>query len=200
MRVPALYLITDRSLVPDLPAAVSAVLGAASPGRVAVQLREKDLEGRALLDLARALRPICAARGAPLLVNGRLDVVRAAGADGVHLPANGVPVAEARRWLGPQAWIGASCHSEAEVIRARDGGADFATFGPVFETRSKAAYGAPVGLPALARAARLGLPLVALGGISSGRALSAREAGATGLGAIRAFLDASELTALLAIS
>src|SRR5688572_7396295 len=89
-RAPALYLITDRRLA-DLPAAIGAALSAAPPGRVAVQLREKDLPGGALLDLARALLPLCRAREAPLLVNGRLDVVRAAGADGVHLPADGVP-------------------------------------------------------------------------------------------------------------
>jgi thiamine-phosphate pyrophosphorylase len=198
MVLPRVHLITDRRLAPDLPARLAAALAGAPPGQVAVQLREKDLAGAALLALARALLPACRARGALLLVNDRLDVALAAGADGVHLPAAGVPPAEARRLLGPAALLGVSCHSAAEVAHARDGGADFASFSPVWDTPSKRAYGAPVGLDALGGAARLGLPLVALGGVEPGNAAQAFAAGAAGVAAIRAWLEGPDPAAAVA--
>jgi len=190
-----LYLVTDRRLVPDgdLPRALATSLEGADAGaRVAVQLREKDLSGRELEDLARALVPICAGAGALLLVNDRADVARAVGANGVHLPTDGLPPAEVRGWW-PDAVIGCSAHSLDEVRAARDGGADFATFGPVWETPSKAVYGPPVGLEALGGAAALGLPLLAIGGITRDRVAPALAAGATGIACIRAVLGAADL-------
>jgi thiamine-phosphate pyrophosphorylase len=126
-----LYLVTDRRMVSDLAGAVRAALSGVPPGCAAVQLREKDLPGARLLELARKLLPICRAASAPLLVNDRADVARAAGADGVHLPARGLPVSQARDLLGPRALIGASCHAAGEVVAAHHAGADFALFGPV---------------------------------------------------------------------
>jgi thiamine-phosphate pyrophosphorylase len=188
MALPEVHLITDRHLAPDLPARLRAALSRAAPGRAAVHLREKDLGGAALLALARDLRAVCRRAGAVLLVNDRLDVALAAGADGVHLPAAGVGPAEARRLLGPGALVGVSCHSAAEVARARDAGASYATFSPIWDTPSKRAYGAPVGLAALAEAAGLGLPLVALGGVTADNAGAAFAAGAGGVAAIRGWL------------
>ena len=135
---PVLHLVTDGALVPELGAHLDAVLRGLPPGRVAVQLREKAMAGGALLGLGVALAGICHAHGQLLLVNERLDVALACGADGVHLPASAVGPAEARRLLGPAALIGVSCHSLAEVERARSGGADYASFGPVWATPSKA--------------------------------------------------------------
>jgi thiamine-phosphate pyrophosphorylase len=188
MILPDLHLITDRAVAPDLPARLDAALAGAPPGRVAVHLREKDLSAAALLALGRALLAVCRRRGAWLLVNDRLDVALALGADGVHLPSAGLPPAEARRLLGPAALVGVSCHVAADVERARDGGASYATFSPIWDTPSKRAYGAPVGLEALAAASRLGLPLVALGGVTPENARLARRAGAGGVAAIRAWL------------
>lgn len=188
MAFPVVHLITDRRLAPELAARLDRALAGAPPGRVAVHLREKDLAGRDLLALARSLGAVCRARGQRLLVNDRVDVALAAGADGVHLPAAGLPPAEVRRLLGPSALVGVSCHSAADVLRARDGGATYATFGPVHDTPSKRAFGAPVGLAALREAARLGLPLVALGGVDAGNAPDAVAAGAAGVAAIRAWL------------
>jgi len=188
MPLPDLHLVTDRTACPDLPARLAAALAGAPPGRVAVHLREKDLPGGALLALGWPLLEVCRRRGARLLVNDRLDVALALGADGVHLPAAGVPPAEARRLLGPAALIGVSCHGAAEVERARQGGASFATFSPVWDTPSKRSYGPPQGLEALAAAARLGLPLVALGGVDPENAAQAYGAGASGVAAIRAWL------------
>lgn len=188
MEVPVVHLITDRRLAPDLLARARAALAGLPPGAVALHLREKDLGGRALLELARALRQACHAAGQRFLVNDRLDVALAAGADGVHLPSAGVPPGDARRLLGPSALVGVSCHSEADVRRALAGGASFATFGPVYDTPSKRAFGPPVGLAVLRAAARLGLPLVALGGVDAARAAEVRAAGARGVAAIRAWL------------
>jgi thiamine-phosphate pyrophosphorylase len=167
---------------------VAAALRGLPSRTAAVQLREKDLGGRALLQLARALRRVCDEAGQLLLVNDRLDVALEAGADGVHLPAAGVPVADARRLLGPAALLGRSCHSLAEVQAARADGADYATFSPIFETPSKAEFGVPIGLASLLEAAEVGLPLVALGGITLENASSVRGAGAAGVAAIRAWL------------
>jgi thiamine-phosphate pyrophosphorylase len=188
MALPVVHLITDRRLAPELAVRLDRALAGAPPSRVAVHLREKDLAGRDLLALARSLGAVCRARGQRLLVNDRVDVALAAGADGVHLPAAGIPPAEARRLLGPSALVGVSCHSAADVLRARDGGATYATFGPVHDTPSKRAFGAPVGVAALREAARLGLPLVALGGVDAGNAPEAVAAGAAGVAAIRAWL------------
>jgi thiamine-phosphate pyrophosphorylase len=159
---------------------------------VAVQLRVPGLPGRALLALARAILPIVRREGQALLLNDRVDVALAAGADGVHLPSAGIPPAEARRLLGPGAQVGVSCHSVADVARALQGGASFATFGPVFDTPSKRRYGAPVGTARLSEAARLGLPLLGLGGVDSSNAAAVLEAGASGVAAIRAWLDAED--------
>jgi thiamine-phosphate pyrophosphorylase len=186
--IPALHLITDRRLAADLPARALAALRGLRPRMAAVQLREKDLGGKALLGLAVALRRACHEEGQLLIVNDRIDVALAAGADGVHLPADGVPVEEARRLLGAGAIIGRSCHSLADVAAARAAGADYATFSPIHDTPSKRQYGAPLGLPALTEAAAAGLPLVALGGIDPQNAREAREAGAAGVAAIRAWL------------
>jgi thiamine-phosphate pyrophosphorylase len=202
MALPEVHLITDRRLAADLPMRLEVALDGLPPGRVAVHLREKDLGGAALLTLARALLAVCRAHGARLLVNDRLDVALAAGADGVHLPAAGPSPAEARRLLGGAALVGVSCHSAAEVARARAGGADYATFSPIWDTPSKRAFGAPLGLPALAEAARLGLPLVALGGVEPRNAPQAVAAGAAGVAALRAWLTgpapAHQVAALLA--
>jgi thiamine-phosphate pyrophosphorylase len=192
MAVPVVHLITDRRLAPDLAARAAAAVAGLPPGRVAVHLREKDLGGRALLALARALADACHRAGQLLVVNDRVDVALAAGADGVHLPAAGVPPEDARRLLGPAALVGVSCHGVEDVARARDGGASYATVSPVYDTPSKRRYGAPVGLGVLAAAARLGLPVVALGGITPERVPEVRAAGAHGVAVIRAWLERAD--------
>jgi thiamine-phosphate pyrophosphorylase len=162
-------------------------LGEAGIG--AVQIREKDLEDRALYGLARLARSALPP-AVRLLVNGRIDVAVAAGADGVHLPADGVPVAPLRARFGPRMMIGRSTHRLEEVKRARDEGADYVTFGPVYETPGK---GAPVGLGELARAAAAGLPVYALGGVTLERFGELAGAGVAGIAAIRLFQTISDL-------
>ena len=190
MRAPRVYLITEP--LPDLLERVGRAVAALPPGTAAVQLRDRQMCARDLLVLARSLSALCHRSGQDFLVNDRLDVARAAGADGVHLPAAGVSPADARRFLGPRAVIGVSCHALPEVRCALGGGADFATFGPVFDTPSKRAYGPPVGIAALGEAAGLGLPILALGGVDRDGARAAVAAGAHGVAAIRAWTAAAD--------
>jgi thiamine-phosphate pyrophosphorylase len=182
-----LYLVTDRRLVSDLPSAVRAALSGIPPGTAAVQLREKDLPAARLLDLARQLVPICRAASAPLLVNDRADVALAAGADGVHLPSQGIPVAQARSLLGRGKLVGASCHTPAEIADAHAADADFALFGPVWDSPGKIGQG----LAALKGAVRASpLPVLAIGGVTPETARLAIDAGAAGVACIRAVLAA----------
>jgi len=176
-----LLAISDRASL-DLP--FSTWLGRlAAAGVGAVQIREKDLDDRAVLELARQAR----AALSTVLVNGRLDLALAAGADGAHLPADGVPVAALRRRFGPGVLLGVSTHSVAEVERALQDGADYVTFGPVWPTPSKERYGPPLGTGELARAARAGIPVYALGGVMLSRFGEAAAAGAAGVAGIQLF-------------
>lgn len=189
---PALLLITDRAAcgARTLPQTLEAALAAIDPARVAVQLREKDLPGRELLALGREVLEVCRARGVPLLLNDRLDVALALGAEGVHLGAGSISAADARE-VWPGAWIGVSCHS-VEELRERSPAADFATWGPVFATPSKARYGPPVGTARLDEALAVGLPLVALGGVDESNAADLLAQGFSGVACIRAVFSAQD--------
>lgn len=160
----SLYLITDRRQTAGRPL-VEVVEAALSGGVRAVQLREKDLPAAELYELAWELRALTARYDARLFINERIDVALAVEADGVHLGVNSLPVTAARR-IAPDLLIGYSSHAVGEAAAALAKGADFVTFGPVFPTPSKAAYGEPLGLQALAEAcARLRGPVFALGGV-----------------------------------
>jgi thiamine-phosphate pyrophosphorylase len=185
-----LLAISDRASLPgELPDWLRS-LGRA--GVDAVQIREKDLDDRSLYGLARLARSVLPP-DVRLVVNGRADIALAAGADGVHLPADGVPVAPLRRRFGPGFLLGRSTHSVAEVEQALREGADYVTFGPVYPTPSKELYGPPAGLAALARAAAAGLPVYALGGVTLERFAELAAAGAAGVAGIRLFQRPTEL-------
>lgn len=177
--------ITDRTLcpVPDMLVRLRAIFAATPRGSVRVQVREKDLDGGPLLALAREVIAIARPLGAEVWINDRVDVALAAGADGVHLPERGLAIAEARA-LGAKA-IGCSRHSiEGARDAARDG-ADVVQLGPIFATPSKAGVIEPLGTGVLG--VRLGVPLVAIGGIDSPeRAREAARAGADAVAVIRA--------------
>lgn len=183
-----LLAITDRRSLPggDLAGWLARV---AAAGIDAVEIREKDLDDRSLWEIARSARALLPP-ATRLLVNGRADIALAAGADGAHLPSDGVPPAALRRRFGPGLLLGLSTHAVEEVERARDEGADYATFGPVWETPGK---GPPTGTGALARAAASGLPVYALGGVTIERFSEVAAAGAAGVAAIRLFQRPSDL-------
>jgi thiamine-phosphate pyrophosphorylase len=187
------YLITDRGQTTGRP--LLDVVGAALQGGIRlVQLREPELATRPLLELARALRAMTRAHGAALLINDRVDIALACEADGVHLPGRSFAVGDARALLGAQRWIGVSTHAADEVRAAAAAGADFAVFGPIYDTPSKRGFGAPLGLDALAaaRAAAPALPLFAICGLNAARAAEARTRGADGVAVIRAVLGAAD--------
>jgi thiamine-phosphate pyrophosphorylase len=185
-----LYLITDRAASPRPPVEiVEECLGA---GLRAAQLREKDLEVRALLALATPLREATRHHGARLLINDRADVALAVGADGVQRTHASLPVAALREITPPGFLIGASAHSAAEARDAAAQGADFVVFGPVYDTPSKRRYGPPQGLAALeAAAAASTRPLLAVGGITPERVGEVRAAGAAGVAVIGAIYGAA---------
>ena len=191
-RRPLLYYITDRKGLPGedpLPIIEQAV----AAGIDLIQIRERDLPVRRLLALVEEAVKTADAGTTRVLVNDRLDVAVAAGAAGVHLPARGFSVEEVRRSY-PELLIGASTHNLEELRRAADGGADFAVFGPVFETPLKKAYGRPLGLEKLAEAARaVNIPVLALGGVTLENAADCLRAGAAGLAAISLFQNSSDL-------
>ena len=184
-----LYLITDRAASPRPPVeVVEECLGA---GLRAVQLREKDLEVRALLALATPLHELTRHHGARLLINDRADVAMAVAADGVQRTHTSLPVAALRGITPPGFLIGASAHSTAEVTEAAAQGADFVVFGPVYDTPSKRRYGAPQGLAALeAAAAATTRPVVAVGGITPARVPELLATGAAGVAVIGAIYAA----------
>ena len=160
-------------------------MAALDAGLPAVQLREKGLPGRPLLALAERLRAATARTGALLLVNDRVDVAIAAGADGVHLGGGSIPADAARALLGPDALIGVSTHAPGEPTA----GADLAFFGPVWETPGKTA----VGTARLAEAVRAAsVPVLAIGGATAARLPAVRDAGAAGAAVIRAILAAPD--------
>lgn len=159
--------VTDRPSAGDelVRETMAALSGA--PG-VAVQLREKDTTDRDCLAWAELARQALSPR-TPLYVNRRFDIALAAGADGVHLPASGLPLARVRSSTPRGFRIGVSTHSPVEVRRAIEEGADLVLIGPVFDTPSKSAFGPPLGARALGELPRRdehSSEVFAIGGIS----------------------------------
>lgn len=162
----------DLSLLPAI----------AEAGVTGFQVRAKSLGSAALLDLTRDVLAAVGGLGAVVVVNDRVDIALAAGADGVHLGAEDLPVALARS-LAPDLLIGATCRTRSDVETARAAGADYAGLGPVFASGSKQVAGGPLGVAAVARAEGV-LPLVAISGIDAGNAGAAIGAGADGVAVI----------------
>ncbi len=201
--------VTDRRAlggrgIEELPALLRR---AAAAGIHWVQIREKDLPARELLGLVR--EAVAAAQGSAtrIVVNDRLDVALAAGAAGVHLGEQSLPVAEVAAWRRaaesktrvPAGFlIGASCHSREAALEAERAGANYIFFGPVFATPSKAVFGPPQGVGKLAEVCHsLSIPVVAIGGISAENFGECLPAGAAGIAAIRLFQRASDLAAVV---
>jgi thiamine-phosphate pyrophosphorylase len=186
------YLVTDRKQTGgrDLLTVLSQALQA---GIRAVQLREKDLDTIAVFRLGEQLLSMTRQAGAALIVNDRVDVAMALGADGVHLTRRSLPPGEARALVGTGMLLGVSCHGLADVREAVEGGADFVVLGPIFETPSKAAYGAPL-TPAVLKHARevCALPILAIGGIRASGVPDVIRASADGVAVISAILAARD--------
>lgn len=185
-----LYFVTDRKQTNGRPL-IEVVHAALDGGVRAVQLREKDLEGRELYQLASTLRNLTSRYQARLLINDRIDVALATDADGVHLGQTSFPVAIARQLLGPGKLIGVSTHSPEEIKAAA--GADLIVFGPVYFTPSKAEYGEPQGLDRLWQAVTCSsVPVLAIGGIKTAHVPEILATGTYGVGVITAISAASD--------
>ena len=187
-----LYLVTDRGLCGRRP--VEEVVAEAVAGGVAcVQLREKDLPTRPFLDLARRLKALLGPAGVPLIINDRLDVALAGGADGVHVGQSDMPCQELRRFLGPRAIIGLSVETWADVERAQDLDVDYLGVSPVYATPTKTDTRTPWGLGGLARIKAYSRhPLVAIGGMNAATVQDAIRAGADGAAVVSAICAAPD--------
>ena len=205
---PILYLITPgatteattpasaefRTILRQVSAAVSA-------GIQLIQLREKQLTGRVLYQLTERVVEITRGSLTRVLVNDRADIAASAGADGVHLTTQSLEPKVVRAMFGRDFLIGASTHSLSEANAARDEGADFAVFGPIFETTSKVKYGPPLDVEALAQATSTlkPFPILALGGVSVGNLAECLNAGAGGIAGISLFGEPSTFKATVEI-
>lgn len=188
-----LYLIGDRNQTGGRPLS-QIIREACEAGVAAVQFREKDLSLRDQLQLASEIAAVTKQRGMKLLINDRIDLCMALDAEGVHLPASGLPVGVARKILGDKKWIGVSCHSLEEVQAAEGEGADFAVLGPIYDTPSKRTYGAPLSLDYFKKArGATSIPLFAIGGVTQSRLKEVFKAGANGVAMISTIVSAKDV-------
>lgn len=180
--------ITDRRQLPSREALLDAIARNLAAGVEWIQIREKDLSARDLFELVQCARALPNPAATKVLVNTRVDVALAAGAEGAHLPS-GSPAPRYWRAITPLNFlIGISCHTLEEARAAEHDGADYVFFGPVFAPRSKPSDLAPRGLDQLTQVAHsLGIPVLALGGITNESASQCISAGAAGIAAISLF-------------
>jgi thiamine-phosphate diphosphorylase len=183
--LPRLHAITDERIARRVD--LDDILNSLAGVDMAAHARGHALSGREHYDLSVRLSARPAVR---LFVNDRLDIALAAGAEGVQLSLSSLLPADARR-LAPDWWIGCSVHSLDEARTARDGGADYLLVGPVYHTTTHPTA-SPLGLEALGAIVQLGLPVIAIGGVTPQRARELAGAGAYGVAAIRAIWDAAD--------
>lgn len=199
---PLIYLVTSGKTTARTTPAADEFLGVLQLVQAAVgaqidlvQIREKNLTASVLYQLALSAARITKGAATKLLINDRSDIAAAAGADGVHLTTSSLPTAVVRQAFGDDFLIGVSTHSLEEANIAWEGGADFAVFGPVFETTSKKASAEPPGLTGLTSvcSALSPFPVLALGGVSIDNVAECIRAGARGVAAIRMLQEPAQL-------
>lgn len=189
--IPRLHVLTDeRPTADDVLAFTDAVLAAGAPG---LQLRTKQRSDRDWVQLAAAVAARCHAAGATYIVNDRADVAVAAGADGVHLGADDLPVAAARAVVGPDLLVGATARDPVQAAAAVADGADYLGVGPVFQTTTKSGLPDPLGPAGLAAVARaVGVPVIGIAGVTAERVAEVLAAGAHGVAVTGAVSRAEE--------
>jgi len=197
-----LYLITNRKLIPNPQALIPAVREALKAGVRAVQLREKDLGTRELLDMAYKMRELTREYNAKLFINDRVDIALAVEADGVHLGQSSIPPHAVRKAVNASRithhasrfLIGVSTHSIKEAKEAEKGGADFITLGPVYKTSSKLKYGQPLGADVIRKAkTEISIPVFAIGGIKEDKVKEVMDAGTDGIALISGILGSEDI-------
>ncbi len=191
-----LHVLTDRewSCSRDTLTVARAALDG---GATVIQLRDKKASTRTLVEEGQALRVLTRERGALLIVNDRIDVALAIEADGAHVGQDDdMPIAQARKLLGPDRILGVSAGNLEEARIAVSGGADYLGVGPIYTTKTKADAGEPIGLSLLTElASRYSTPLIAIGGIKADNAAVVLQAGAQGIAVIRAAVSAQDIVA-----
>lgn len=187
-----LYLVTDRDLSLGRPLE-DVVLEAVRGGVSLVQLREKQASTRLFLDEAERIKRLLAPTGVPLIINDRVDVALAMGADGVHLGQSDMPYAQARALLGPRAIIGLSVETVAQVEQAEGYDVAYLGLSPIFDTATKLDTRGAWGLEGLAQARRISRHrLVAIGGMNASNADSVIRAGADSIAVVSAICSAAD--------
>ncbi len=188
----SLYLVTDRSLSLGR-STVDIVRAAVAGGVTCVQLREKSCTTGEFVAQARAVRELLAGTGVPLIINDRVDVALAVGADGVHLGQSDMPLRDARAILGPTRLIGISAECVDDAVRAAADGADYVGISPVFPTPTKTDTALPLGLDGIrAIRTRIRIPLVGIGGIGPANAAEVIRAGCDGIAVVSAIVSAAD--------
>lgn len=186
----SLYLVTDRSLAGGRSLS-EIVTAAVSGGTSCVQLREKNCSTREFIHEARLLLELLKPKGIPLIINDRVDVALAVGAEGVHLGQSDMDIKDARRLLGDDIIIGISAESIADAIKAEQDGADYIGISPVFATDTKTDTARPLGLAGIAEIRKaVSLPLVGIGGINISNCADVITAGADGIAVVSAIVAA----------
>jgi len=203
---PILCYVTDSAALDGRVDVLLERIGAAARAGVDwIQVREKTMQTRQLHDLVRAAAERVRSESQEatrIIVNHRLDVALSARVGGVHLGGTSLPVAGVVQWLHRESnrlrlsrdfLVGRSCHSLAEARQAESDGASYVVFGPIFQTPSKKAFGAPLGVGQLAETCQvLGIPVLAIGGVNVENASDCFHAGAAGIAAIRLFQDCTD--------
>lgn len=186
-----LYLVTDRGLAGQRDM-TDIVREAVAGGVTMVQLREKMCGTREFVELARGLRQLLSPLGVPLIINDRVDVALASGADGVHIGQSDMPYDIARRLMGEDSIIGLSVECMDDVTGANALDVDYIGVSPVFSTPTKTDTASPFGLEGLREAARRSVhPVVGIGGINAGNAAEVTGCGADGIAVVSAIIAAS---------
>lgn len=187
-----LYLVTDQALSRGrslLEVVSEAVYG----GVTCVQVRAKNDSTRDFIEQARSIQPFLKENSVPLIINDRLDVAQAVGADGVHLGQSDMPIEMARAIVGPETLIGISAECLAHAVNAEKAGADYIGAGAIFATPTKTDIASPMGLAGLQQICEtVKLPVVAIGGINATNTADVIRAGADGIAVVSAIVSADD--------
>jgi thiamine-phosphate pyrophosphorylase len=188
----SVYVVTDKGAASGRPLP-EVVAAAVAGGAGVVQYRDKAAPTREMVETARELCGLCRRAGAVFLVNDRIDVALAVGADGVHLGQDDMPVPLARGLLGGKCLIGVTVHNEEELHRAEEQGADHLSIAPVFATATKVDHQAPKGPEGVAELVRMSrLPAVTIGGVDHTNAAEVMKSGVHGICVVSAVMGARD--------
>jgi len=184
-----LYVIADPEWVKgDI---IDATLKAIRGGVKWIQIRGKNIPPRQLISIFESIASTAREHACKIFINDRIDLAIILNAEGIHLGQNSIPLSRARKLAGNHFIIGVSTHSLEEAKEAEREGADFITFGPIFETESKRKYGPPLGIDRLREVVRnIHIPVLAIGGINHKNVEQVLQAGAHGIAVISAVLNA----------